>query len=149
MSNIQEKINYQIIKKDFLIVNIAAGGVLLVLFICLLLQQYGILPRYDCLMHELFHIYCPGCGGTRAIMALLAGDVLKSLVCNPAVVVGLILVLYYEVGVIVTLIRRNGKYYFLRKLWLIYGYLGMIIVYGVVRDYLLVSGICDLLGDFF
>ena len=29
--------------------------------------------RIPCLFHELTGFYCPGCGGTRAVLALLAG----------------------------------------------------------------------------
>jgi len=32
-----------------------------------------------------FHIYCPGCGCTRALIAMLHGDIPMSLYYNPAV----------------------------------------------------------------
>ena len=38
------------------------------------------LPK--CLFHELTHLYCPGCGGTRALYHLLHGHILRSLRCN-------------------------------------------------------------------
>ena len=36
-----------------------------------------------CIMHTLFHIYCPLCGGTRAMIALVQGHVWQSLCYNP------------------------------------------------------------------
>ena len=38
-----------------------------------------------CWLWEHWHVYCPGCGGTRAIMSLLRGDVLTSFVLHPLV----------------------------------------------------------------
>lgn len=36
-----------------------------------------------CLFKQLFHVPCPSCGSTRAILALLRGDVAASVACNP------------------------------------------------------------------
>ena len=38
-----------------------------------------------CWVFSEFHIYCPGCGCTRALIALLRGQILTSLYYNPAV----------------------------------------------------------------
>lgn len=34
---------------------------------------------YHCPIHLLFHIYCPGCGMSRALIALLQGNLIQSL----------------------------------------------------------------------
>lgn len=51
-----------------------------------------------CPMYAFTGIFCPGCGGTRATLALLRGDLLLSLRCNPSVVciVVFLLLLYAE-----------------------------------------------------
>lgn len=36
-----------------------------------------------CRFREIYHLYCPGCGGTRAIIELLHMHLLKSLYYNP------------------------------------------------------------------
>ncbi|WP_294617109.1 DUF2752 domain-containing protein [uncultured Bacteroides sp.] len=43
-----------------------------------------------CLFKRLFHIPCPSCGATRAIMALMRGEVGESLMLNP---IGIVLAL--------------------------------------------------------
>lgn len=42
--------------------------------------QCSWLPK--CVFFELSGIYCPGCGATRALYAILHGDVMRSLRCN-------------------------------------------------------------------
>lgn len=47
-----------------------------------------ILPNFKmppCMLYEMLGIYCPGCGGTRAVFALLQGELLKSLWYHPLV----------------------------------------------------------------
>jgi len=39
----------------------------------------------ECWVYRLWHVYCPGCGGTRAVIALLRGQLLRSLYYHPAV----------------------------------------------------------------
>lgn len=46
-------------------------------------EQYGFYPR--CPFHAAFGLLCPGCGGTRAIAALLRGDLRQALALNPLV----------------------------------------------------------------
>lgn len=45
-----------------------------------------------CLFHLLTGLYCPGCGGTRAVWYLLHGQILKSLQYHPLVLYGALIV---------------------------------------------------------
>ena len=49
-----------------------------------ILQILGGLP--PCALHRLTGYYCPGCGGSRAVTALLHGEILTSLYYHPIVV---------------------------------------------------------------
>lgn len=40
----------------------------------------------NCIAHDFFKIYCPGCGGTRAFLCLIQGNVKKALLYNPFLV---------------------------------------------------------------
>jgi len=40
-----------------------------------------------CWIYQNLHVYCPGCGGTRSLTALLKGRLLQSLWYHPAVLI--------------------------------------------------------------
>lgn len=71
-----------------------------------------ILPDFvqtGCIWYERFHIYCPGCGGTRAVKALLRGDILMSLWYHPLVPYGA--VIYGSFMISQTFARLTGYRY--------------------------------------
>lgn len=41
--------------------------------------------KLPCIVNKLTGYYCPGCGGTRACMALFKGNVVRSFCCHPVV----------------------------------------------------------------
>lgn len=43
------------------------------------------LSPYPCTLYNVFGIYCPGCGGTRAAVSLIHGHLLQSLMYHPFV----------------------------------------------------------------
>ena len=44
-------------------------------------SEYSIYP--SCLFHRYLHVYCPGCGATRALAALLHGRFTEAIHYNP------------------------------------------------------------------
>ncbi len=60
---------------------LAAGAVLWTGY-CLIREQ---LPQLPCVVSSLLGIYCPGCGGTRALICLLHGKLLLSFWYHPLV----------------------------------------------------------------
>lgn len=58
---------------------------------CGLFLLYALFPHVaaslilPCMVNSLLGIYCPGCGGTRAVVSLLHGDILSSLRYHPFV----------------------------------------------------------------
>lgn len=141
-------LDYQVLKKDFIVVNILVGIAVLLMFLFMLLQRIEVIPGMPCIIHDVMHIYCPGCGGTRAIFALLHGHVLESVYYNPAVVMGFVLALHYELGVGITLKKKNGKRYYCTSLvpLIICGI--VLVIFTVVRNYLLLALDYDMLQDF-
>lgn len=70
--------NLFILGSIFLGISIVAGA----------LFTYVLLPHISlpgCVLYTYFGLYCPGCGGTRAVISLLHGHPLKSLWYHPLV----------------------------------------------------------------
>ena len=139
---------YATLQREFILVNAISGGAILFMLFVIVLQKLGVAPSLPCGIHMVFHVYCPGCGGTRALTALLQGKILDSLGYNPMIILGIFLILYYELGVVITLLKKSGKKYLYFRLWPVYAYLILGIIFAVVRDYLLLAEGIDVLGDF-
>lgn len=137
----------EILIRDFICINVLVTIAICATMAALLLQRWGFLPQLPCAMLSTLHVYCPGCGGTRAMFAFLQGHFMKSLYYNPAVLLGAVLVLYYEITVIVTIVKNNGKTYYYNKATFLYLYLAIVVGFAVFRDVLLLVAQIDLLGD--
>ncbi|MCM1569521.1 MAG: DUF2752 domain-containing protein [Roseburia sp.] len=64
------------------LISLVAGIVSIYLYFKVFLVY---LPTFPCAFYSLFGLYCPGCGGTRAVLALLQGHFLQSLWYHPLV----------------------------------------------------------------
>ena len=53
---------------------------------------------FPCVLHSLTGLYCPGCGGTRAVAFLLHGDFLHSLVYHPFVPYAFVLCTWFMIS---------------------------------------------------
>lgn len=56
------------------------------------------MPERPCIIYEYLGIYCPGCGGTRALIHLLHGRFLKSAWYHPLVMYGSVLYVCFMVS---------------------------------------------------
>lgn len=107
---------------------------LLYLIFIFFIKDYSI---FYCFIYEHFHIYCPGCGATRAFIALTKGNIIQSIIYNP-------LVFYAIATTGIYLIAQTIDRIFKRKKHLIkynnkYIYIGIIIAIGncIIRNILL------------
>lgn len=69
----------------------------------------------DCPMHMIFGLYCPLCGGTRALGSLLRGEILNSLIYNPAVLPSLIAFIAYDILALRAILRNEDKIVYIHK----------------------------------
>lgn len=100
-----------------------------------------------CFLDEQLHLYCPGCGGTRALFAMMRLDLVESVLCNPIVLYMAALFLYYYIGTSMAVLAKGRRVYFRPGFWMIW--VGVILLFWttILRNYLAVRYGIDYLGD--
>lgn len=136
-------------KRAFIIMN-----VLLILFLCFFIfyhiTDYSFFQpdKPSCVMKMFFHLYCPGCGGSRALDCFLHGRLIQSFLFQPVIVY---LAAYFLSYYIPALMRMTGlykgKYNPRFYLYPLFGLLALIILFFVIRNLLLVYGGYDYIGE--
>jgi hypothetical protein len=89
----------------------------------------------DCFVYSNFDLYCPGCGNTRSVIALLQGDILTSLRYNiiPLLLTILILSVYiefatYSFGKQLRILPRKLRFYLIG--------IALIVLYLIIRNFI-------------
>lgn len=108
-------------------------------------RVFGWFPT--CPMHDFLHIYCPLCGGTRAVDALIRFRLVEALRCHPIVVLFCAAVLVYDAAVWVRLLRRKQPLLPRVPMWAVWTTLGLFAGYWILRNLLLVGFGVDPMGD--
>ena len=122
------------------------------LVIYLLLPLYWKLSGYifklfgGCIMKRFLFLYCPLCGGTRAVMALARLDFVAAFQHNAFVAVAFFVILILD---IVAWVRLFQKKQLLIKLpnWSWVAFAVAMIAYWILRNYLLIAYSIDPTGD--
>lgn len=95
-------------------------------------ENYGFYPR--CPVYTLFHVRCPGCGITRALAALLRGDVVSAWHWNALAVTALPVGLAYVALTYASRSRSGRADWPTISPWAIGGMVGLALIFGVVRN---------------
>ena len=88
--------------------------------------------HYQCPFLSLFHLYCPGCGGTRMVISMLHFDFYQAFRWNPLMFIVFCLIFIY--------IPTNLILYKKKKVWILpstYFWIGFIIIlilYMILRN---------------
>ena len=85
---------------DILYPAVLCAAAVLAAAVLVYVRWFSHIPLPTCWIYEELHLYCPGCGCTRAFEALLRGDILRSLRYNAAVC-------YFAAGVTVYLLTQT------------------------------------------
>lgn len=106
------------------------------------------LDNKECLFPTVLHLYCPGCGGTRAVRYLMKGDVIRSFLAHPIVLYALLLYIQSLIVSIYTVFIKKDNvlrtYVYIWQIWLA---LGIVLSVFIVRNACMVFGRIDFLGD--
>lgn len=109
------------------------GILLLFIFQNQLLKWTSMIPT--CPVYSIFDLYCPGCGNTRSVFALLRGDVFTSLRYNivPVILLVLLLSLYIELA---TYSFARYRRILPRQLSFYLILIGFFVIYLIVRNFI-------------
>ncbi|MBO4284170.1 MAG: DUF2752 domain-containing protein [Clostridia bacterium] len=110
------------------------------------LRANGI-PVVTCPLHDIFRLYCPFCGGSRAILSLLRFDFPTAFRVNPAVLIALPVLLVFYIRALVAFFRGDVFLYRIPRGWTI-TLLSLFAVFFLVRNVLLLAFGFDPAGDF-
>lgn len=91
-----------------------------------------------CWVWETWHVYCPGCGGTRSLIALLRGDLLKALYYHPALVVTVVGVSVYMLSQSIWRLRGKRGWVMHYQSWWAPGIAVLLVFSCLLRNVLLI-----------
>lgn len=90
-------------------------------------SEHAFYPK--CVLYESTGLHCPGCGGTRAVAALVRGRIANAIQFNPLLIVGLpLIVLWVSVQ---RRRERDGKPAAPRMIWLLFATL---VLFSIARN---------------
>ena len=105
----------------------------IIIFAILFFTDFEVISRLPgCAFFERTGVYCPGCGGTRAVICLIRGDVIRSFMFHP-------FVLYFAFTYTIFMVYEFCKKHFklLKKAFpveiLIYIGIGILILQWIVK----------------
>lgn len=99
-----------------------------------------------CLIHDRFFLYCPLCGGTRAVSAILRLDLAAAFANNAFVVLLFFFALALDAWALIRLLRgRTNLLPLPNWVWIVL--LAVMLLYAVLRNYLMIEHGIDPVGD--
>ncbi len=101
-----------------------------------------------CYFKERFKLYCPGCGGSRSLRAFFSFDFIKSFLYYPPIIISSLVILYYDIRLLLTLIKKDTKYTDNYKFYEFIIIPAVIILTFIIRNILLLKFGYDPIGDF-
>ena len=101
----------------------------------------------QCIFAKTLHMYCPGCGGTRALASLLRLDFLSSLRYNPLVLSFIALFVYCDIKALTNIIKGKDKV-FNFNVKLLYVILAIVFAFFILRNALMIFWHFDPVGDY-
>lgn len=101
-----------------------------------------------CYFKNRLHFYCPGCGSSRALVALLHFDFLRAIILSPGLCTAFLLVVYLDVLALMSIISGEPSYIKRFNPRLIILLIAVFLLNFILKNLLLFGFHIDLIGDF-
>lgn len=123
---------------DYIYIALIITCIILILFIIIYKCFFSYISIPSCWIYENLGFYCPGCGCTRAFIAILNFDIIGSIYYNPTVLYTVIVLFLYIITHTIDKIRKSN--HLIMPYSNIYLYIGasLLILHCVIRNLLLV-----------
>ena len=120
------------VPERILVVLLPIISAILLYFVAVFVAKNITLPQ--CLTYKYFEIYCPGCGMTRSVIALLHGDILLSLRDNALIIFGILLLFALYLELVFKVFGKRLRFPIHSNKFII-GTLILMGVYSVLRNF--------------
>ena len=102
---------------------------------------------FACSFKRIFSLYCPGCGGSRALTRLLSFDLVGSFLALPPLWFAIAAIVELDARILIAAIKNDSSPIKSYKPILFYVFAGALVLNFILRNILLVTVGFDPLGD--
>ncbi len=137
-----------LLRKNMLVF-IIMNGALLLFAICYTIYfniTEGTPSQPMCIFKELFGFYCPGCGGSRSLRALLSFRFVDSFILYPPLIISAAVVLSYDVRLALSIFKKDTSYTDNYRFYPFIIIAAALILNFFIRNIFLLFGV-DFIGD--
>lgn len=99
-----------------------------------------------CIFHIWTGLYCPGCGGTCAVRALLSGHPIISFLYHPLILYCTLVAAMFAGSCVIYFKTKNPRFRLYLENTYVYVGCGIIVLNFIVKNYLLVAKGIDMLA---
>ena len=102
---------------------------------------------FACKFKEIFHLYCPGCGGSRAVTRLLSFDFVDSFIAFPPLYFAIAAVAEVDIRLLAAIIKNEPRIISTYRPVLFIVFAAVLLLHFFIRNALLLICGIDPLGD--
>ncbi len=137
----------QIVKIAAIMHGTLALMVPLFLAVVYLTRNWGYFRLGECYFRLFFHVYCPGCGCTRALKAILSFRFADAFLLNPGFCLLILAIIWTDLWLLISIIKKDEKYLSLSPPHIYIVVASVALIWAVVRTILAYTTSFDPLGD--